>query len=151
MVTRPTGQHKFSTELRRHFPTVKHGPAAMPQTTSARQASSAPIPQDCGCTRVPRARIWPLSLHHTSAGLIHGGATSPPKISTHAHLVRGWGKAALQEGLSLLQSESTGPLHDHGGSHIPWNEGRPSVWPNMEDMGKEKQETDLLLSLSIIE
>lgn len=79
------------------------------------------------------------------------GGHEPPKISTHARKVTGRGKAALQEGLSLLQSERTGPLQGHRGSRVRWNEGRPSAWPNVEDRGKERQETDLLLSLSIME
>jgi len=53
VVTGPMGQYKFSPACGRHFPTIKRGPAAMPQTASTRQVSSAPDPQSCGCTHIP--------------------------------------------------------------------------------------------------
>lgn len=50
VVTRPMRKHQFSTELGRHFLTMKHGPTAVPQTASSRQASQAPVPQLHGST-----------------------------------------------------------------------------------------------------
>lgn len=61
MVTRPRRKHKFATEPGRHFPTMKHGPAAMSQTLA-----SAPQPHGSICISQSLA-AFPAPCQHQFA------------------------------------------------------------------------------------